>query len=262
MIGDSLSRRRCALALSVMLLSAAARAADDGLLFLMQDYPPFVVNDNGRASGPYVDIVRRACAMMARPCTLKFMPWRRAQWEVEHGQADGLFVVLRTPEREAKYYFSQPLISSSFAFFVRETSPLRYAEPQDAAGWTLGVFGPSGSSHMVSTLADTIVPRPQVIFEIDHITALKKLRAGRYGDRGAVFLNTELGRALIVKYHLQGIKIAGELPPTGHHVGLSRQKLSAAEAERFLGTVRELIDNGTVAQIARSYGLKAAPQAK
>jgi polar amino acid transport system substrate-binding protein len=259
---NSLSRRRWALALSVTLLCPAARAADDGMLFLMQDYPPFVVNDNGRASGPYVDIVLRACAMVARPCTLKFMPWRRAQWDVEHGQADGLFVVLRTPEREAKYYFSLPLISASFAFFVREASPLRYAEPQDAAGWTVGVFGPSGSSHMASTLADTIVPRPQVIFEIDHITALKKLQAGRYGERGAVFLNAELGRALMGKYHLHGLKIAGELPPSAHHVGLSRIKLSPAEADRFLGALRELADNGTVAQIARNYGMKAAPPPK
>jgi len=259
---DSLLRQRCGLLLVLSALAWPARAAEPGMLFLMQDYPPFVVNDNGHASGPYPDIVRRACSLLARDCTLKFVPWRRAQWDVEHGQADGLFVVLRSSDREASYYFSPPLISSTFGFFVREGSPLKYAEPQDAAGWTVGVFGPSGSSRMASGLADSIVPRPQLIFEIDHITVLKKLQAGRYGERGAAFLNTDLGRALIVRHHLQGLKLAGELPPAAHHVGLSRMKLSPAEAERFLAALRALIDNGTVAQIARGYGMKAAPQAK
>jgi polar amino acid transport system substrate-binding protein len=263
---DSLLRHRCRLALLPMLVLSAlswpARAAEPGMLFLMQDYPPFVVNDNGHASGPYPDIVRRACSLLARDCTLKFVPWRRAQWDVEHGQADGLFVVLRTPDREALYYFSPPLLSSAFGFFVRDGSPLKYAEPQDAAGWTVGVFGPSGSSRMASGLADTIVPRPQINFEIDNLTALKKLQAGRYGAHGAAFMNVELGRALIAKHQLQGVRLAGELPPAAHHVGLSRLKLSPAEAERFHAALRELIDNGTVAQIARAYGLKVAPQAK
>lgn len=262
MTKDSRLRLLHAILWACLLLCPAARAADAGMLFLMQDYPPFVINDGGRASGPYVDIVLRACSLVGRDCTLKFIPWRRAQWDVEHGQADGLFVVLRTPEREAKYYFSPPIISTTFAFFVRDTSGLKYTEPQDAAGWTLGVFGPSGSSHMMTSLADTMHPRPQVIFEIDQLTVLKKLQVGRYGERGAGFVNADLGRALIGKHHLQGIRIAGELAPVGFHIGLSRRKLAPADAERFLGALRELLDNGTVAQIARSYGLKAAPQPK
>jgi polar amino acid transport system substrate-binding protein len=258
---DSLLRRWRAVAWWLMSLCPAAGAAsvaDSGMLFLMQDYPPLVVNENGHATGPYPDIVRRACAMLARECTLKFVPWRRAQWDVEHGLADGLFVVLRTPAREAKYYFSPPLISSSFGFFMRDSSPLNYSEPQDLAGWTLGVFGPSGSSHMISTLADTITPRPQVILEIDNLTVLKKLQAGRYGERGAAFMNVQVGRALISRHHLQGVAYAGELPTVAHHIGLSRQKLSPADAELFLGALREMMENGTVAQIARNYGMKVA----
>jgi polar amino acid transport system substrate-binding protein len=240
----------------------SAARADSSMLFLMQDYPPFVNNDNGQATGPYPDIVRRACRVLARECTLRFMPWRRAQWDVEHGQADGLFVLVRTPEREGKYYFSPPVISSSYGFFVHDPSTMKYAEPQDLAGRTIGVFGPSGSSFVVSSLTSPIAPAPQLVFEIDNLTVLKKLAAGRYGELGAGFINVELARALIRRHQLQGLRLVGELPPTGHHIGLSRSKLTPAEAEQFLGALRELVDNGTVAQIARSYGMKAAAASK
>lgn len=75
-----LIRAACVLALFSCALAPARAAPAETMTFLVDDFPPFTVNDNGAATGPFPDLVQRTCAALKIACELKFHPWRRAQW--------------------------------------------------------------------------------------------------------------------------------------------------------------------------------------
>ena len=81
--------------LSSALLAAPVQA--ESMTFTMEHFPPFNADDNGMTIGPFPDIVRATCAALKIQCVIETYPWRRAYRLVEEGQADGIFVLLRTP---------------------------------------------------------------------------------------------------------------------------------------------------------------------
>lgn len=239
-------------------LAPAWAAPAEPMTFLVDDFPPFTVNDNGAATGPFPEIVLRACAALKIACELKFHPWRRAQWLAESGQVDGLFVMLRTPAREPHYYFSRPLVQTSYSVFARKGGLLKYSRPDDLRGYTIGVYGPAGTSAVAAQIAEKVAPPMELVLEMDNPTALRKLRAGRYGALGAVVINSDLGRWIVEREHIEGLQNIGEIQKVDYQVGLSRKKLGKEQAERFLACLHVLLDNGVAREIIQRHGLRPA----
>lgn len=75
------------------ILAVLAPAAASELILNTQDFAPFSYEVNGVVSGPAADVIRRVCADMKTACTLRLLPWRRAQQEVQEGKAHGMFVI-------------------------------------------------------------------------------------------------------------------------------------------------------------------------
>lgn len=253
-----LIRAACVLALFSCALAPARAAPAETMTFLVDDFPPFTVNDNGAATGPFPDLVQRTCAALKIACELKFHPWRRAQWLADTGQVDGLFVILRTPAREPKYYFSGPIVQTSYSVFARKGGLLKYSRPEDLRGYTIGVYGPAGTSAMAGQIAEKVTPPMELVLEMDNPTALRKLQAGRYGAQGVVVMNSDLGRWIAEREHLDGLQNIGEIQKADYQIALSRKKLSKEQAERFLASLHGLLDNGTAREIIQKYGLRPA----
>ena len=88
----------------------------DELRFVTEDFPPFTYASatatEDRAAGPFVEIVEAVCARMGVDCPVQLLPWRRALALAEMGEVDGIFTVIRSPERERAFHLTRMLVTS------------------------------------------------------------------------------------------------------------------------------------------------------
>lgn len=255
----TLTLNRCAAALLAWCwgLAAAPAAAVEPMSFVMEPLPPFVVDDKGVASGPFPDIVRAACHELKRECQFTILPWRRALALAEAGKADGIFVFVRSPEREKLFHFTDPVLQTAYTVFARSNTALEYHKPDDIDGYTLAVYGPSGVSRVAEDLAKQLA-NLRVIIEVDNQSVLRKLSGGRYGARGVAVLSREVGDYLIARDQVPGVKPIGEVKKIDYAIGLSRQRFSVEQAAQFNAVIRHLARSGTTLALAERYGMKAA----
>jgi polar amino acid transport system substrate-binding protein len=225
--------------------------------FVMEPFPPFVGLDKGAPSGPFPDVVRAVCAAIQAQCKFESLPWRRAFVMAEMGNVDGILVLVHTVEREKNFYFTEPVIQSSYALFVRTGTALSYSAPKDLAGYTIAAYGPSGTSAAAEELAKHVAGL-RLEIEVDNQAVLRKLDGGRYQQPAAAVMNRDVGLSMIAQQKITGLKVAGEMRRVDYAIGLSRKRVAPELAERFNAALRDLVKKGTVKAIADKYGLKAA----
>ncbi|MBI9076569.1 MAG: transporter substrate-binding domain-containing protein [Desulfatibacillum sp.] len=87
------------------------------------DYPPFCsVDEDGRAMGFSVELMRAALKSMGRDVTFRTGPWAEVKQWLEQGEVQALPLVGRTPEREDIFDFTFPYMSLHGAIVVRKDS--------------------------------------------------------------------------------------------------------------------------------------------
>jgi two-component system CheB/CheR fusion protein len=96
-----------------------AGAGQRPVLFLGNEaLPPINFMHDGHPDGAVVDLARALARHMRRPVAIRLMNWAQAQQLVQEGQADALLQANPSPERQAVYDFSQPLLTSEFFIFT------------------------------------------------------------------------------------------------------------------------------------------------
>jgi polar amino acid transport system substrate-binding protein len=240
----------------VLALALPAAAKVPTMNFVMESFPPFIVDDQAQGTGPFPDVVRAVCEAMKIECSFKLLPWRRAYAMAEAGMVDGIFVLARTSEREKLFHYSDAVMQSSFVVFTGDAA-FAYAKPLDLNGYTVATYGPSAVSQEMHHLSKSI-PTMRLEMEVDNRTVLRKLLAGRYVAPAVAVMNKDVGLQIIAEEKLNGLRVAGEYKPVSYAIGLSRKKVSKEQADRFNAALHELIKQGTVKAIADKYGLKAA----
>jgi polar amino acid transport system substrate-binding protein len=234
-----------------------AAQAQTTMTFVMEPYPPFVVTDKGAAGGPLADVVRAVCAKLQIQCKFESLPWRRAFVMTEKGEVDGILLLVYTAEREKNFYFTEPIVQSTYALFTRQATPLTYASPKDLAGYTIAAYGPSGTSSAAEEVAKHVAGLRMEI-EVDNQAVMRKLDAGRYPEPAAAVINRDVGMYMMAQQKITGIKVVADIKRVDYAIGLSRKKVAPELAERFNQAVHELVKKGTVKSIADKYGLKSA----
>lgn len=245
--------------LLLIAICVPARAADPlPMTFSMQIFPPFISVENGRQSGFFPDTLRAVCAAMHASCTMEVYPWRRAYALALGGGVDGILMLLNTPQRQVDLYMTPAIIQTSYSLYAQQQNAVRYTSPADLAGYTVAAYGPSGTSYAAEGLVNRI-PGGRLEVEMDNPTALRKLRMGRYGAKAVVVINHDLALQLMKPEGDAGLRQVGELQKIEYHIGLSRKKLPPQQVEAFNATLTQLLRDGTIAAIAKKYGLKAVP---
>ncbi len=242
------------------LLGAAmlpAVQAQTTMTFVMEPYPPFVVTDNGASGGPLADVVRAVCARLQVKCKFKSLPWRRAFVMTEKGEVDGILLLVYTTEREKNFYFTEPIVQSTYALFARQATPLNYSSPKDLTGYTIAAYGPSGTSIAAEEVAKHVAGLRMEI-EVDNQAVLRKLDAGRYPEPAAAVINRDVGLLMMAQQEITNVKVVADIKRVDYSIGLSRKKVAPELALRFNQAVHELIKKGTVKAIAEKYGLRSA----
>ncbi|MCP4313538.1 MAG: transporter substrate-binding domain-containing protein, partial [Bacteroidetes bacterium] len=85
------------------------------------DYPPLSIKDDqGRANGFAVELLRAATKAMGMEIHFKVGPWGEIKQELASDQLDVLPLVGRTPEREALFDFTVPYLSLYGSIVVKK----------------------------------------------------------------------------------------------------------------------------------------------
>ncbi len=244
------------LLLGLFLACSMARAQT--LHFATEDFAPFNWGADGKAEGPMVEVVQAVCLAARFDCQFEVLPWRRALALAEEGRIDGLFAMLKTPERDKKFWFTHPVVRTSLDFFVPLTSNWMYRSVEDLNGMTLVVYGASGSAaKLTDMLAQN--PKARMETELNHLIAFRKLASGRYGQNAAVFANRDGASAVLRKEGMQDFKLAGRVMTIDFAIGLSRKKVSASVFARFNATLAQLQQSGQVRAILQKHLLEESP---
>jgi polar amino acid transport system substrate-binding protein len=237
-----------------VVLAAETPAAAAELILNTQDFAPFNYETGGVVSGPAADVIRRVCADMKVTCTMRLLPWRRAQQEVQEGKAHGMFVIGWNAERAKWLHFSPPLLNTEYGFFVREDNPLRFQQNADVKGYTVGVFGPSNTSTALEKIKAEVGDLT-IDMTPDDEAAFKKLALGRVQ---AVFSNRDVGYGLIRKLGLSGVRYTGRQQSLKYYIGFSQQHTDRQLVDRFNATFRTLHRQGVITEILGRHRMDSA----
>ena len=104
--------------LSVLLLLSAHFVQADSLLINMPIYHPYAYVEEGEPKGISIDIIKAAATLAKVDIHFEVLPWNRAFTLFERNEAHALAPSFKTPEREAKFLFSNmPLHTFEMALF-------------------------------------------------------------------------------------------------------------------------------------------------
>ncbi len=101
--------------------------ADNVLKLAILDFPPYEFQANNGIDGISVKIVKEVFKKMNQTISIELLPWSRALLYLEKGKIDGLFEILKKPEREKFADYSKVvLMSESASFFVLKDSNITF----------------------------------------------------------------------------------------------------------------------------------------
>jgi two-component system sensor histidine kinase EvgS len=120
-------------------LGAQANPPDRILSGCEVDYPPFcVVQEDGRADGFSVSLMREALEKMGRTVEFRTGTWAEVRGRLERGEIHALPLVGRTPERETAFDFTVPYLTLHGPLWCVDSSGINGFE--DLRGKRVGVM--------------------------------------------------------------------------------------------------------------------------
>lgn len=248
----------CAFVLTISPMQAAF--AQDLLRFVTLEFSPFISGENQQVAGAARDVISEVCLRAEIVCSFEVYPWRRAQELIKTGDADGLMVVGRNPEREEWLEFSPPMFRTEYGFFVRSENALVYEARSQVAGYRVGVITPSNSEIQLKGLDRDLLAQGKDPIEIDGHpddgAGMRKLAAGRLD---AVYSNRDRGWDIIDEEELEGqIRYAGADKSILYYTGINKTYPKPEVVARFFDVWKALFADGSAQRIIEDYGLEPA----
>jgi len=234
--------------------------AEPEMRFVTEPFPPYsYAGENGQAAGPMVDLLNGACARLRWNCRVEVMPWRRALAQAQRGEVQGIFTVVDTPERRVYFHLSVPVIDARYTLFARagEAFQFHLNERKPLEGRTIAAYGPSATVLALDELIEGLDEVTTQI-EADNRTVLRKLAAGRYGERGLALVNESVALNLMREEQIQGLQAAGLVKSFAYSFGLSRKRVGAAQARAFNKALYDMCRSGQSATLIKPYALLAS----
>lgn len=110
------------------------------VVFVFDSLPPYEYLESGTAKGLNVDIIRSVCKKIGVTPVFREYPWNRAMHMVKNGEADAIFSLYKTKEREEFLLFpTHPLNDETNVIIVPKESALRAGSLDDMKKWRVGV---------------------------------------------------------------------------------------------------------------------------
>lgn len=114
------------LSMVVVILSLPIQSARaESYTCVSLEYPPLIQQDlGGRPQGFAVALVKRIFKQLGHSITIKIYPWSRSLAIIRQGQADCIFTIYRTSEREKFLDYSQEILARQIVYFYAQNNTL------------------------------------------------------------------------------------------------------------------------------------------
>ena len=141
-------------------LSSVSIASDNVINVAYSDFPPFEFKEGDKTVGLDAEIVTQVMARIGYQVKLQSYPWKRALQLTEDGEVDAIMSLRKTPEREEKFIFADPISSTQNFFFKSKSLDVVTDNLLDLKKYEVGIAG--GYAYDVS-FTDAKFPRQSVV---------------------------------------------------------------------------------------------------
>jgi polar amino acid transport system substrate-binding protein len=202
-----------------------------------EHFPPFVEVKDSKPTGLAVDIVRAAAAKAGIDVDFVPVPFDQVHGTLKDGRADAIFPIAITPEREAVYDFSAPLLMTGGAIFVRAPNPT----PANFAALAGKTVVTPGTGPLVPYIQKN-APDLKLVITKNYEESLDRIVSG---EADAAALNFQVGAAMANQLYPGKVTMPtmmfAELPDTvavtkGQHAELLKRLNAGLAAIRSDGT--------------------------
>lgn len=128
-----------------LLLPVFAHAGDFEMLAIV--YPPLVYADSGRLWGVAPEVVVEIQKIVGDDSPLRETPWLRGYEQTQKLPMQGLFAIVRIPEREKLFKWVGPIFGEGDYFFKRKGASLKVDTLEDARRVTRIAVRKDGYTH-------------------------------------------------------------------------------------------------------------------
>lgn len=113
--------------LLALFVLAAIPARSDIIRLVTLDYPPYAYLENGRLKGVWTALLQEAFRRTGHELFIDVLQLDTALGAAASGQADGVFCIMKTGQRQESLDFCQePLFSQTTSFFVKKDAGIAY----------------------------------------------------------------------------------------------------------------------------------------
>lgn len=248
----------CALFLAITALPSPARKV---VVVADSDFPPYIFKHKGSYDGIYVRILQRIFArMQGYEVEMRYLPWKRALAEVEHGAAFAVIPPYYRPiKRPWMHPYSAPIFTEVVVAFCRKPvmKMKRPQFPEDYFGLTFGnnrgfasggleFFSAVDAGHIVMVEADSSRKNMERLlssridcFVIDRQSGLWALKQLKESNKLRDRMDT------IVEAHV--------VKSEDVYLGFSRTVDATDFIKQFNALLREMQNTGEVDRIVRKF---------
>lgn len=214
----------------VALLFGAVTATAESLRITNGEWPPYL-----GAELPHYGVASRIVSAAFAQSGIKvrygFFPWSRALQLARNGHWDGSAVWLASPEREADFHLSDPVVEARYVFFHLREQAFDWKEIDDLAGLRVG--GTLAYDYGESFQA----AERDGLIKVERVSSDEQNFARLLARRIQVFpMDVEVGHAMLKKYFAPGEQARvtwHPLPLRTDPLRLLLTRKDAANAERM-----------------------------
>lgn len=234
-----------------MLLSMQGVAAPLQVVTLQM--PPIEYEEQGVIKGIAVEIVNEVFTRMQQPITLKVYPFARALNMIKKGEADAIFAVVKTLERERFLnYPGEVLIEENATLFVRKNESIQYdGDFRALSDYTFGTIRAATYGAKWEKAVNT-----GIISKIEEVTEYRQNVLKLVNNRIDIMIGPRLSTLYIIKQlgqqnAVKELAPAIEIVPT--YLAFSSTRVAPGIKAQFERILKEMKKDGTYDKIIQRY---------
>ena len=233
----------------VAALGAYAFADQTFIMGIDPEYPPFsYLGDDGEYAGFDVEVCKAACEKLGWDFEVFGVNWDDKLIQLDAGECDCVWsgMTILDSMKEAGYVISEPYFYNTQVLLVKEDSGIKSAA--DLAGKYVAVqLGTSGEALLAEDLADLAATFDQLVTCDSFLKCFTELAGGAVD---AVFVDLPVAASYAAKN--EGFLIINE-DLGAEQYGIAFRSGDQALCDAIDGAVKELVEDGTYAEIAAYY---------
>jgi polar amino acid transport system substrate-binding protein len=234
---------RCMLALLPLLVSPSGRA-EQSIKVVAAEFPPLTTNAGGQPGGVVLEVVREAGRRAGIPLEFSFLPWQRAQLEVQARKDVMIIPFTRTPAREAQYQWVAPVLEFHTVLVTLAKPP---ATIEEARKLVVGYVRATSFKDEAEQAGFPFIEETN-----DDVMNARKLKLGRIG----AWITTDLMAHGVYRqagYDPAELKYGPNLGPVKISYLAANLEFPKETAKRLANAIEQMRADGSYQAIVKRY---------